>query len=194
MYIDNKDSNYFKTDFIDSMNAERRKQFDKVYMKMALVFSSLSYAEKKKVGAIIVNSEDQIIAQGFNGTPRGFDNTCEDKWCERYDKKVADVFDTCPERTQEPLNLCMSCQYRKLKTKPEVLHAEPNAIMKCIGDGVSTKNSTMYVTLSPCIDCAKLILQAGISRVVYYEHYRKSDGIDFLKKAGISVEQLNDLD
>lgn len=168
---------------------DRRKQFDIAYMKMALAFSELSRARRNKVGAIIVNEDDQVIAQGFNGTPSGFDNNCENDWCDKFDTNAENVCNNCEES-----NYCNSCKFFRLKTKKEVLHAEPNAIMKCARNGHPTKGATIYVTLSPCIDCAKLIIQADIKRVVYFEQYKNTDGLDLLKKANIKVEQLTDCD
>ena len=115
--------------------------------------SENSYCERRKVGALIVKDK-MIISDGFNGTPSGFENVCEDE-----------------------NNL----------TKPYVLHAEANAITKIARSNNSSEDATMYVTASPCIECAKLIIQAGIKRVVYSEHYRLEDGIELLKRAGIEV-------
>lgn len=140
----------------------RSHQYDLAYMKMALAMGALSYAERKKVGAIIVSDNDQVISQGFNGTPVGFNNCCE--------------------RVKED---------GELETLPEVLHAEANAITKCAKFGSTTKNGTLYVTLSPCINCAKLIIQSDIKRVVYLEDYRDSEGLDLLRKCGVIVEKLS---
>lgn len=145
-----------------SKSVERLHAFDIAYMKMAKAMSELSYAERKKVGAIIVSPQGQIISQGFNGTPSGFDNCCEYK---------------LPDGT--------------LKTKPEVLHAEANAITKNAKYQSSTKDATIYVTLSPCIECAKLIIQSEIKRVVYLEDYRDSSGLDLIRKCGVTVEKLS---
>jgi len=170
----------------------RRRQFDISYMKMALAFAELSRARRNKVGAIIVNEDDQVIAQGFNGTPSGFDNNCEDDWCDAYNK-LADPINcnyNKAKRTDSGWYACKGCEFNRLKTKKEVLHAESNAIMKCARNGHSTKGATIYVTLSPCIDCAKLIVQADIKRVVYLEKYDKNEGLDLLEKANIIVEQI----
>lgn len=139
---------------VDSLLREYR--LDKAYMDMAEALSQLSYAERAKVGCIIVNKGGQIVSQGYNGTPSGFDNECEDG------------------------NV----------TKKEVLHAESNAIAKCAKWGGSTDGATLYVTMSPCYECAKLIIQAGISRVVYKEKYRDGDGLILLEDAGIEVWQI----
>lgn len=144
---------------------ERLHAYDLAYMKMALAMGSLSYAQRKQVGAIIVSDNDQVISQGFNGTPVGFDNCCE-----RVNPDTGE-----------------------LETLPEVLHAEANAITKCAKYGSTTKNGTLYVTLSPCINCAKLIIQSDIKRVVYLEDYRDSTGLDLLRKCGIEVVKLSGL-
>ena len=141
---------------------KRELQYDKTYIKIADCVSELSYGKRAKVGCVIVSEGGQIISHGWNGTPTGFDNCCE-------------YFGEDGE----------------LHTKPEVLHAESNAILKCARFGnASTNNSTIYVTLSPCRDCAKLIIQAGVKRVCYKEKYRDTSGIDFLKENGIIVEQI----
>ena len=134
---------------------------DKYYIKVAQVCAKNSYAIKLKVGAIIVK-DNQIISDGFNGTPSGFENKCE-------------IFNIDGD----------------LYTLPYVLHAESNAILKCAKYGKSTKDSTLYITHAPCIDCAKLIIQAGIIRVVYLEDYKNSDGINLLKNVDIKVEKLD---
>ena len=137
-----------------------QEQSDKYYIKVAQLCANNSYALKLKVGAVIVK-DDQIISDGFNGTPCGFENRCETK----------------------NIN-------GELQTLPYVLHAESNAILKCAKYGKSTNGSTLYITHSPCIECAKLIIQAGIIRVVYLEDYRKAEGLELLKKVGINVEKF----
>ena len=137
-----------------------QEESDKYYIEVAKLCANNSYAIKLKVGAIIVK-DNQIISDGFNGTPCGFDNKCEVK------------------------NIDGS-----LHTLPYVLHAESNAILKCAKYGRSTNGSTLYITHSPCIECAKLIIQAGIIRVVYLEDYRKAEGLELLKKVGINVEKF----
>ena len=175
------------------MTNKRRKEYDVAYMKIAKTIASLSYANRNKVGCVIVSKDDQIISQGFNGTPAGYDNCCEDAHCSckwihgcAYDVKPIDEVlgvDHC-------LSVGEPCKYLTLTTKPEVLHAESNAISKCSKYLSSTKDATLYVTLSPCFECSKMIIQAGISRVVYEDEYRDITGIDFLKKNGIRVERL----
>lgn len=132
---------------------EKKLLLDKRYLRMARIWSENSYCKRRQVGALIVKDKS-IISDGYNGTPSGFENLCEDE---------------------------------DNKTKPYVLHAEANAITKVAKSSNSSEGATLYVTASPCIECAKLIIQAGIRRVVYSEHYRYADGIELLKKAGVEV-------
>ena len=134
-------------------------QLDKPYLEMYKIWGQLCKAERRKVGCLIVKN-GQIISDGYNGTPHGFDNRCE------FDTRFG------------------------LETKPEVLHAESNAISKLAKSSQSSEGATVYITLSPCFDCAKLMIQCGISSVVYGEQYRSNDGIDLLEKAGIVVNQV----
>ena len=139
-----------------------QKKLDVVYLKMAEDLSTLSHAKRRKVGCLIVK-DTQIIAEGYNGTPRGFDNSCE-------------FIDSLDE----------------MYTKPEVLHAESNAITKLARSTNSSQGSTLYVTCRPCFDCAKLIIQSGIERVVYRHMYTNKncmEALALLTKAGISVTQ-----
>lgn len=132
----------------------KQRLLDERYLRMARIWSENSYCKRRQVGALIVKDKS-IISDGYNGTPSGFENLCEDE---------------------------------NDRTKPYVLHAEANAITKVAKSGNSSDGSTLYVTASPCIECAKLIIQAGIVRVVYSELYRCCDGIDLLEKAGIQVD------
>ena len=132
---------------------EKKHELDLRYLRMARIWAENSYCERRKVGALIVKDK-MIISDGYNGTPAGFENVCEDE---------------------------------NHLTKPYVLHAEANAITKIARSNNSSSGATMYVTASPCIECAKLIIQAGIKRVVYSEKYRLEDGIELLKRAGIEV-------
>lgn len=136
---------------------------DAAYLKMAQVWAELSKALRKKVGCLIVK-DGSIISDGYNGTPRGFDNGCE-----------------LPPRHHLDTQLV---------TKPEVLHAESNAITKLAKSTQSSDGATMYITISPCVECSKLIIQSGIKRVVYENFYKNSAGIDLLNKAGIDVESF----
>ena len=135
---------------------EKQTAFDKRYLEMALIWAQNSYCIRRQVGALIVK-EKMIISDGYNGTPSGFENECEDE---------------------------------ENKTKTYVLHAEANAITKVAKSGNSSLGATLYVTSSPCIECSKLIIQAGIKRVVFTENYRLEDGINLLKRANIDVEQV----
>ncbi len=141
------------------MTQAELKQFelDKRYIRMAGIWAENSYCQRRKVGALIVKDK-MIISDGYNGTPSGFENICEDK---------------------------------NNVTKPYVLHAEANAITKIARSSNSSAEATMYVTAAPCIECAKLIIQAGIRRVVYSEKYRLEDGLDLLKRAEIEVIYVN---
>lgn len=145
------------------------RNFDKQYLKIAKLWAENSYARRNKVGAIIVK-DNMIISDGYNGMPSGFDNCCEDE-----------IHMFRPEDGE-----CV-----ELKTKPEVLHAEANAITKLAKSTQSSDGATLYVTLSPCLDCAKLIIQSGIRKVVYGEIYRSDAGLKLLEKAGIEVIQIN---
>lgn len=130
------------------------------YLKMATIWAENSYCNRRKVGAILVKDK-MIISDGYNGTPSGFENVCEDE---------------------------------DGKTKPYVLHAEANAITKVAKSHNNSDGATLYVTTSPCIECAKLIIQSGITRVVYTDPYRVDDGIQLLKKANIEVLQIQSKD
>lgn len=136
---------------------EKQLRLDLRYLRMAGIWSENSYCERRKVGCLVVKDK-MIISDGYNGTPSGFENVCED------DMNV---------------------------TKPYVLHAEANAITKLARSSNNSDGATLYVTASPCIECAKLIIQAGIKRVIYGEQYRLTDGIDLLKRANIEVKYLN---
>ncbi|EGJ71148.1 CMP/dCMP deaminase zinc-binding [Bacteroides coprosuis DSM 18011] len=137
----------------DLDNKNKQRELDTRYIRMASIWSENSYCIRRKVGALIVKDK-MIISDGYNGTPSGFENICED------DNNT---------------------------TKPYVLHAEANAITKIACSNNSSDGATMYVTAAPCIECAKLIIQAGIKRVVYSESYRLDDGIQLLKRANIEV-------
>lgn len=142
------------------MKEKKQNKYDKAYLRIAAEWSKLSYCKRKQVGAIIVRDR-MIISDGYNGTPSGFENCCED---------------------QEGL------------TQWYVLHAEANAILKVARSTQSCDGATLYITLSPCKECSKLIHQSGIKRVVYQNGYRDTSGIDFLVKAGIAVFQIEELD
>jgi dCMP deaminase len=153
-------------------------KYDKAHMEVARIYAKMSSAVRMQVGAIIVK-EHKIISIGYNGMPSGWDNTCEYK-VPRPQKKIYGS-DSVVD---------MSFRYT-LKTKPEVLHAETNAIAKVAKSNESSEGATLYTTCAPCLDCAKLIYQAGIRRVVYAEEYLKGDaGLEFLKKCSIDVDKI----
>lgn len=132
---------------------DKQHKFDLRYLQMARIWAQNSYCQRRQVGALVVK-DGMIISDGYNGTPSGFENVCEDE---------------------------------NNVTKPYVLHAEANAITKLARSSNNSDGSTIYITASPCIECAKLIIQAGIKRVVYGEKYRLTDGIELLRRAGVEV-------
>jgi dCMP deaminase len=163
-------------------------------MKTAKVFSELSHARRLHVGAIVVK-DDRIISIGYNGMPAGWDNDCEYK---DYMSRDAggwlgpeEIYERWPfeEEDFDP-DIGYARRYA-LKTKPEVLHAESNAIAKLAKSNDSGNGADIFITHAPCIECAKLIYQSGISRVYYGENYRDDSGIEFLKKSGVEIEQLD---
>ena len=135
---------------------EKQRKFDQRYLEMARIWAQNSYCQRRQVGALVVKN-GMIISDGYNGTPSGFENVCEDETG---------------------------------ITKPYVLHAEANAITKLARSNNNSEGATIYITASPCIECAKLIIQSGIKRVVYGEKYRLMDGIVLLERAGIEVVYL----
>lgn len=135
---------------------KRQKEFDRRYLEMTKTWAKNSYCVRRQVGALIVK-ERMIISDGYNGTPEGFENVCEDE---------------------------------SGKTKPYVLHAEANAITKVAKSNNSSKNATLYITTSPCVECAKLIIQSGIKRVVFCDNYHSDEGVKLLERAGIEVEYM----
>lgn len=151
---------------INLLRAQRQHQVDITYIKMAQVWASLSHANRKKVGALIVKN-NTIIADGYNGTPSGFENECE-------------IAINHEDGT-----------FKEYQTKWYVLHAESNALAKVAKSTQSSDGSTLYVTYSPCIECSKLILQSGIKRVIYLEEYRDVSGLDFLRKAGVEIKKID---
>jgi dCMP deaminase len=140
------------------MESEKQRKFDQRYLEMARIWAKNSYCTRRQVGALVVKN-NMIISDGYNGTPSGFENVCED------DNGI---------------------------TKPYVLHAEANAITKLARSSNNSEGATIYITASPCIECAKLIIQAGIKRVVYGEKYRLTDGLELLNRAGIEVVYLGE--
>lgn len=142
-------------------HTEKQLLLDKRYLRMARIWAENSYRRRRQVGALMVKDQT-IISDGFNGTPAGFENICED----------------------EESGL----------TKPYVLHAEANAITKIARSSNSSEGSTLYITASPCLECSKLIIQAGIKRVVFNEFYRVHDGVDLLERAGVECCFIENLD
>jgi dCMP deaminase len=163
------------------------KKFIDYFMDVAERTSQLSYAIRLKVGAIIVK-DDRIISVGYNGMPSGWDNNCEDKV---WDKGVGGWLDPEEIYEQYPYEGWHEEAKREvrygLKTKPEVLHAESNAIAKLAKSNESGVGATLFITHAPCLDCAKLIYQSGINNVLYRNTYRSDDGINFLNKSGVNV-------
>ena len=141
------------------MTTIKQRKYDIAYLRMAQEWSKLSYCKRKQVGALIVKDK-MIISDGYNGTPTGFENVCEDD---------------------------------KNSTKWYVLHAEANAIMKVASSTQSSKNATLYITMSPCKECSKLVFQSGIIRVVYNIKYKDKSGINFLKKAGLEIVHIPEI-
>ena len=156
-----------------------KQKFRDAYMKVAETFAGLSSARRLHVGAIVVK-DDRIISIGYNGMPSGWDNNCEDKfYCDDGDYKE--------QLFPKDANQWMSY---KLVTKPEVLHAETNAIAKLAKSTESGIGADMFITHAPCLDCAKLVYQSGINSVYYRNAYRNESGIEFLEKAGVKVERI----
>ena len=163
-----------------------RLKIELVYMQIAYQFAKLSYAERRKVGCVIVKDK-QVISFGYNGMPHGFDNECETVQKQHYESDhdyelLTNQGWDCD--TEE------DCTCHKLVTKREVLHAESNAITKVAKSTMSCEGAELYTTTCPCFDCAKLIIQAGISKVYYSESYRDESGIKLLKKANINVKKI----
>tara|TARA_R110002124_G_scaffold87693_1_gene225551 strand:+ start:1403 stop:1906 length:504 start_codon:yes stop_codon:yes gene_type:complete len=156
-----------------------------VYMQNAYQYATLSYAERRKVGCVIVK-DHQVISFGYNGTPHGFDNECEETDTRYYENP--DLAVDLADQGYECNNGV--CHKHGAITKPEVLHAESNAIMKVAKSTMSCNGAELYTTTCPCFGCAKLIIQAGISKVYYTETYRDMSGVELLGKAGIIVEHL----
>lgn len=142
------------------MEQDKQTVIDKRYLRMARIWAENSYCVRRKVGALLVRDQ-MIISDGYNGTPAGFENVCEDE---------------------------------NGITKPYVLHAEANAITKIARSSNSSEGSTLYVTASPCLECSKLIIQAGIRRVVFHDLYRITDGLDLLTRVGVQVTHIPDID
>ena len=168
-----------------------KEKLKTAYMKTAEIFAELSHARRLHVGAIVVK-DDRIISIGYNGMPAGWDNNCEDKvWDTGAGGWVSpEEFDAMYPYTE--YNEEAEEEYRYgLKTKPEVLHAESNAIAKLARSNESGLGASIFITHAPCIECAKLIYQSGIDNVFYGNNYRDDSGIEFLKKSGVKIEQVD---
>lgn len=182
---------------------EKKQRYDQMYMDIAERVSQMSYGRRAKVGAIVVK-DGRIISMGWNGTPSGDDNNCEDEkvetmYVDPHPKSKDDVLNAYyQEDVDDLLNEGWKIldfetgllERRSLITKPSVLHAELNAIAKLAASHESAEGATVYVTLSPCVECAKIMKQAKVARVVYRDKYRITDGIDFLESRNVEVEQL----
>jgi len=168
-----------------------KQKFIDLYMDWAKRVSELSHAKRLHVGAVIVK-DDIVISYGYNGMPAGWDNNCEDKeWMDRSAGGWLNPDEIYERWPYVEYNEDAEEEYRyRLKTKPEVLHAESNAIAKLARSQNSGLGATMFVTHAPCMECAKLIYQSGISSVLYRDAYRDVSGVEFLEKSGISVEKV----
>jgi len=159
-----------------------------IYMQIAYQTAKLSYAERRRVGCIIVKDE-QIVSFGYNGTPHGFNNTCEEIKTETVYYENPDIaMDLIEEHGFDCENGC--CTKETTSTKREVLHAESNAITKLAKSTMTSNDADLYTTTAPCFQCAKLIIQAGIKRVYYSESYRDMSGVELLEKANIKVKEV----
>jgi dCMP deaminase len=171
-----------------------KEKLKQAYMKTAETFADLSHARRLHVGAIIVK-DDRIISIGYNGMPSGWDNNCEDiEWCSAGGwLSPEEIEEGWPYKGeyQDGQGNTISGRYR-LKTKAEVLHAESNAIAKLARSNDSGLDADIFITHSPCMECAKLIFQSGIRRVFYGQAYRSDEGIEFLKRSGVTVEKINE--
>jgi len=168
-----------------------RLSIDEVYMDVAYQFAKLSYASRRKVGCVIVK-DNQLVSFGYNGTPKGFDNQCEDI----QEIKVNASYATTPEVVNDLEDsgfICVDdcCTKTESTTKREVLHAESNALTKIAKSTMSSEGADLYTTTSPCFECSKLIIQSGIKRVFYSEEYRDIEGLQLLNKAHVDVIRLN---
>jgi len=170
-----------------------KTKFRNAYMKVAETFAELSSARRLHVGAIVVK-DDRIISIGYNGMPSGWDNDCEDKEYMSVDAggwlDLNEIEERWPNKEQMLPKEDNHWRRYALKTKPEVLHAETNAIAKLAKSTESGMGATMFITHAPCLDCAKLIYQSGINSVLYRNSYRSDDGIKFLQKASVWVEKI----
>ena len=165
---------------------DKQFELDKRYLRMARIWSENSYAIRRQVGCLIVKDR-MIISDGYNGTPAGFENVCEDVIaCNRPGSL------DCGDSLES--EMCLHCEFAQLKTKPYVLHAEANALSKLARSGNNSEGATLYVTDEPCLDCAKMVIQAGIKRVVFWREYHTHEGTQLLLRAKIQIEQISNID
>lgn len=172
---------------------DKQFELDKRYLRMARIWSENSYAIRRQVGALVVKDR-MIISDGYNGTPSGFENVCEDvecmcKWrwgCCNTQRPIVESIDL--------MERCKDCDYAKLTTKPYVLHAEANALSKLARSGNNSEGATLYVTDEPCLECSKIIIQSGIKRVVFWREYHSHEGTQLLSRAKIQIDQISNID
>lgn len=165
---------------------DKQFELDKRYLRMARIWSENSYAIRRQVGCLIVKDR-MIISDGYNGTPSGFENVCEYAVCGS----------SAPCNLQkggETHSECYNCSKVRLVTKPYVLHAEANAISKLARNGNNSEGATLYVTDEPCLECSKMIIQAGIKRVIFWRQYHTHEGTQLLLRANIQVDQISNID
>lgn len=186
---------------------DKQFELDKRYLRMARIWSENSYAIRRQVGALVVKDR-MIISDGYNGTPSGFENICEDIVGCKIGGDNWDEFKRCAKTVfseiSQPMHKIVTkrccdwdylrCPYAILKTKPYVLHAEANALSKLARSGNNSEGATLYVTDEPCLECSKLIIQAGIKRVVFWRDYHTHDGTELLNRAGIEVIQIKNIE
>ena len=187
---------------------DKQFELDKRYLRMARIWSENSYAIRRQVGALVVKDR-MIISDGYNGTPAGFENVCEKVVCECTNPSECCRAEFDPEMKRHMIaNITgryypedkgvmkcyeSKCRFAKLVTKPYVLHAEANAISKLARSGNNSEGATLYVTDEPCLDCAKMIIQAGIKRVVFWREYHSHEGTQLLLRAKIKIDQISNI-
>lgn len=170
------------------MNTQELKAFelDRRYLRMAREWSGNSYALRRQVGALVVKDR-MIISDGYNGTPSGFENICESVVCGSKEGCNLQIYNGQDAR-------CLHCEHAKLTTKPYVLHAEANALSKLARSGNNSEGATLYVTDEPCSECSKMIIQAGIKRVVFWREYHSHEGTQLLLRAKVEIDQISNID
>lgn len=185
---------------------DKQDKVDRIYLRMAQVWSENSYAIRRQVGCLVVKDR-MIISDGYNGTPSGFENVCEEvTGCKDHPEMINGMQCVKVVREDDPYNSdnftckkvyykypddCIHCKSAQLTTKPYVLHAEANALTKLAKSHNSSAGATLYVTDEPCMECSKMIIQSGIKRVVFVREYRLHEGTELLKRAGIEVKQID---